>query len=35
MNRIMIIGNGFELAHKLETGYKHFIQYYLNKIALN
>jgi len=25
MNRIVIIGNGFDLAHNLETGYEHFI----------
>ena len=25
MNRIILIGNGFDLAHGLETGYKHFI----------
>jgi hypothetical protein len=27
MNRIIIIGNGFDLAHGLETGYRHFIDY--------
>lgn len=25
MNRILLIGNGFDLAHKLETKYEHFI----------
>ncbi len=25
MNRVIIIGNGFDLAHGLETGYEHFI----------
>ncbi|GHT12454.1 hypothetical protein FACS189426_15860 [Bacteroidia bacterium] len=25
MNRIILIGNGFDLAHDLETNYKHFI----------
>lgn len=27
MNRIVIIGNGFDLAHKLETSYNDFIKY--------
>ena len=31
MNRIIIIGNGFDLAHGLETGYNHFIFDYLKK----
>lgn len=26
MNRIIIIGNGFDLAHNLKTGYKDFIK---------
>ena len=25
MNRIILIGNGFDLAHGLETGYRDFI----------
>jgi len=25
MNRILLIGNGFDLAHGLNTSYKHFI----------
>lgn len=25
MNRIIIIGNGFDLAHNLKTGYQDFI----------
>lgn len=28
MNRIILIGNGFDLAHKLETSYRHFIDDY-------
>jgi len=33
MNRIILIGNGFDLAHDLKTSYKHFIDdYWKNKI---
>jgi len=32
MNRIILIGNGFDLAHDLETGYKHFIDWFWNGI---
>lgn len=28
MNRIILIGNGFDLAHNLPTSYKNFINYY-------
>ena len=28
MNRIILIGNGFDLAHGLPTGYAHFIDDY-------
>jgi hypothetical protein len=28
MNRLIIIGNGFDLAHGLTTSYKHFIDDY-------
>ena len=28
MNRIILIGNGFDLAHGLETSYAHFINWY-------
>lgn len=31
MNRLILIGNGFDLAHKLETSYCHFIKDYLAK----
>lgn len=29
MNRIVIIGNGFDLSHNLKTSYKDFLTYYL------
>lgn len=32
MNRIVIIGNGFDLAHGLPTGYKDFINYYWENV---
>lgn len=28
MNRLVIIGNGFDLAHGLKTSYKNFIDWY-------
>ena len=31
MNRLVILGNGFDLAHGLNTSYKHFICWYLNE----
>ncbi|MBQ0090079.1 MAG: hypothetical protein KBT27_12205 [Prevotellaceae bacterium] len=31
MNRLVIIGNGFDLAHRLKTSYKDFIDWYWNK----
>lgn len=31
MNRIILIGNGFDLAHGLPTSYKDFINWYWNK----
>lgn len=31
MNRLVIIGNGFDLAHGLETSYKNFIDWYWNQ----
>jgi len=31
MNRIIIIGNGFDLAHGLKTSYKDFIEWYWEK----
>jgi len=32
MNKLVIIGNGFDLAHGLKTSYKDFIVWYLNKV---
>jgi len=31
MNKIILIGNGFDLAHNLKTSYNDFILWYLNK----
>lgn len=31
MNRLILIGNGFDLAHNLKTGYKDFINWYWTK----
>ena len=28
MNRLVLIGNGFDLAHRLPTSYQHFINWY-------
>ena len=30
MNRIILVGNGFDLAHGLPTSYKDFINWYWN-----
>lgn len=32
MNRLIIIGNGFDLAHNLKTSYQHFIENYWLKV---
>ncbi|WP_160070260.1 AbiH family protein [Sphingobacterium bovisgrunnientis] len=32
MNRLIIIGNGFDLAHGLPTSYSHFIKYIWSNI---
>lgn len=32
MNKLIIVGNGFDLAHGLKTSYKDFIEWYLEKI---
>lgn len=29
MNRLIIVGNGFDLAHKMKTSYKDFLLDYL------
>jgi hypothetical protein len=34
-NLIMIIGNGFDLAHKLPTSYNDFSEYLINKIIID
>lgn len=34
MNRIILIGNGFDLAHGLKTGYKDFIDSYWSEVKL-
>ena len=34
MNRIILIGNGFDLAHGLETSYTHFIDWYGRKKSI-
>jgi hypothetical protein len=31
MNRLVLIGNGFDLAHGLKTSYRDFIYWYMNK----
>ena len=31
MNRLVLIGNGFDLAHGLKTSYKYFISWYYNQ----
>ena len=28
MNRLVLIGNGFDMAHNLPTGYQEFINWY-------
>lgn len=35
MNRIVIIGNGFDLAHNLKTSYRDFIFWYFNNVMMN
>lgn len=35
MNRLIIVGNGFDLAHGLKTSYKDFILWYLKKVYTN
>jgi len=35
MNRIIIIGNGFDLAHGLRTSYKNFLEWVKSKIVEN
>ena len=35
MNRLILIGNGFDLAHNLKTSYCHFITDYLARAVNN
>jgi len=35
MNDLYLIGNGFDLAHGLETSYNHFLLWYLNDFLKN
>jgi len=35
MNKIVLIGNGFDLAHGLKTGYLDFVLWYMNKAINN
>jgi len=35
MNRLVIVGNGFDLAHGLPTGYCDFIDWYWGKVFSN
>ncbi|MFQ8805313.1 MAG: AbiH family protein [Alistipes indistinctus] len=34
MNRIILVGNGFDKAHGMATGYRDFIDNYWNKVAV-
>lgn len=34
-NLIVIVGNGFDLAHGLKTGFGHFADYYIETIIDN
>lgn len=34
MNRLILVGNGFDLAHGLRTSYKDFMEFYLLKVFL-
>lgn len=33
MNRLVLIGNGFDLAHQLPTSYQHFINWYMGDLG--
>lgn len=35
MNRLILLGNGFDLAHKMKTSYYDFIWYYLSKCFID
>jgi hypothetical protein len=34
MNRLILLGNGFDLAHRMKTSYKDFIDWYINNSFL-
>lgn len=34
MNKLIIVGNGFDLAHGLKTSYNDFAKYYKNNLVL-
>jgi len=34
-NKLVMIGNGFDLAHKLGTSYAHFLNWLLDKISVS
>ncbi|PWL39762.1 hypothetical protein DKG77_02725 [Flagellimonas aquimarina] len=35
MNKLVIVGNGFDLAHELPTSYSHFIDYFWSNLGLS
>jgi len=35
MNKLVIVGNGFDLAHGLPTSYKHFMEYFWSSLDKN
>jgi hypothetical protein len=35
MNRLVLVGNGFDLAHNLKTGYNDFLKWYLEEVLKN
>ncbi len=35
MNRLILLGNGFDLAHVLKTGYNDFIRWYFKKCLMS
>jgi hypothetical protein len=35
MNKLILVGNGFDLAHNLPTSYSHFINDFWSNIHLN
>ncbi|NQU52373.1 MAG: hypothetical protein HQ522_07520 [Bacteroidetes bacterium] len=35
MNRLIIVGNGFDLSLRLKTGYNHFLTHYIQELVLD